>query len=219
MGNASRTNVIVVGAGASQEFGFPTGAELTNSVSKLLTPVIEDRFQPRLGDPEVNSAARRLAEQLSAPNNQLRHIEAAKFIARNMLLAPSIDNFIDTHKADSLITSLGKLAITQSILKSERSSPIFVDPSNVYNRIAFNRTSATWAQVFFKYIVAQRDFAAFLGAMSNITFVSFNYDRCIEHFLVLAAQSYFGLDANGANQVKETLGSGPINLLERRLLA
>jgi hypothetical protein len=205
MGNTGRTNVIVVGAGASQEFGFPTGAELTNSISKLLTPVSEDRFQPRLGDPEVNYAARRLAEELSTPNNQLQHVTAAKFIARNMLLAPSIDNFIDTHKADSLIASLGKLAIAQCILKSERSSPIFVDPSNLNNRISFNRTSATWAQVFFKYIVAQRDFAAFLEVISNITFVSFNYDRCIEHFLVLAAQSYFGLDAGSTNEVKETL--------------
>jgi hypothetical protein len=123
-------------------------------------------------------------------------------ISRNMALAPSIDNYLDTHKTNPELVSVGKLAIANAIIKAERKSSLNIDQSNTYNRLDFSRTTNTWAAVFFKTIAAKRDYASFLAALKNITFISFNYDRCIKQFFGNAAASYFELEDR---QIEEVL--------------
>lgn len=205
MGDENRTNVIVVGAGASQEFGLPTGAKLTEKLQgNLAFQVADQSFQTKPGnDRELFVALRDYAARQGKPVGPFQ--DAARFISANMALAPSIDNFLDTHKADEEIVLVGKIAIANAIMAAERTSKLFVDPSNIYNRMRFENLRETWASVFFRIIVAQRDYGSFLAAISNITFISFNYDRCIKQFFVHAAGSYFKLDREQKCEVMEAL--------------
>ena len=201
MGDSERRNVIVVGAGASQEFGLPTGAQLTKKLRDNLRFGI-DRFQSATrdrGDPLQFSAMRALANKNG--HNASHYVGHANNISKNMSLAPSIDNFLDTHRENEELVSLGKIAIASAIFQAESNSKLAVDQSNSNNRLNFEKTAETWAAVFFKIIAAKRNFASFLGALESITFISFNYDRCIQQFFVNAASSYFGLHPDEVDQV------------------
>jgi hypothetical protein len=67
-----------------------------------------------------------------------------------------------------------------------------------------DRVNNTWLGQFLTILVAQRDFETFLQAIENISFVSFNYDRCIHQFFAHAASLYFKLSDD---QVQQLLGS------------
>ncbi|KIN71171.1 hypothetical protein [Sulfitobacter guttiformis] len=184
MGDSERTNVIVVGAGASKEFELPTGAELTSIIQKDLDFAI-DRFGHLSignGDWELKRAIEILSKETKVPIN--RYYGVAQQISRNMALAPSIDNYLDTHKENEYLVKVGKLAIANAIIKAERGSTLTIDDSNIYNRLDFSKTKNTWAAVFFKIIAAKRDYTSFVSALQNITFISFNYDRCIKQFFL-----------------------------------
>jgi hypothetical protein len=205
MGDSERTNVIVVGAGASQEFGLPTGAELTKIIQNNLAFEVDifGTVNSVNGDYELLRAVDLLANELNVRPQILAH--AAKKISKNMALAPSIDNFLDTHKEDLELVAVGKLAIAYSIMNAERRSCLYVDSSNVYNTLDFSVTTNTWASVFFKIIAAKRDYVSFLKALNNITFISFNYDRCIKQFFGNAAASYFALNDGQTTEVLQAI--------------
>lgn len=205
MGETERKNVIVVGAGASQEFGLPTGVELTSKLQELLSFEFDDwgRAKPNGINCELYDGIEALARGSQKPIGHF--LESAGKICKNMSLAPSIDNFLDTHKENLELVSVGKLAIATAISQSEKKSNLWIDPSNIYNRLGFDRASETWASVFFKIIAAKRNFESFLAALESITFISFNYDRCIRQFFVNAAMSYFDLEPAEAIRVMEAL--------------
>lgn len=201
MGVPERTNVIVVGAGASQEFDLPTGAKLTSIIQRDLDFQIDRFFNLAVGNGDwelmraIEALSRQTKVRLAVYGN------AAQQISRNMALAPSIDNYLDTHKDNPNLVNVGKLAIANAIIKAEHQSSLYINPNNTFNRLDFAKTTNTWTAVFFKIIAAKRDYASFLKALSNITFISFNYDRCIKQFFGNAAASYFELDGQKIEEV------------------
>lgn len=205
MGDEKKDSVIVVGAGASQEFGLPTGKMLTG---KLQAHLNFDRdayghWSRGSGDGELMRA---IETHCSIQGWNPSHVfKKCKSISQNMNLAPSIDNFLDTHRRDEELVFVGKMAIANAILKSERQSKLYIDESNIYNRLGFDRVEESWVSVFFKLIAAKRDFDSFLSALANITFISFNYDSCIKQFFINAAASYFSLDQERVNKVMHAL--------------
>lgn len=201
MADEARKNVIVVGAGASAEFRLPTGAELVKRIEGALSfrDVMEGGMHPSSGDYLVHRAISNLSVQIGVSSHQL--FEKARRIKENMSLAPSIDNFLDTHRSDKALVAVGKLVIANEILKAERGSLLKIKEGNIYNRMRFDNLQETWVSVFFKLIVAKRDFQNFKDAIKNITFISFNYDRCIKYFFVNAAISYFDLDGQQASEL------------------
>lgn len=129
---------------------------------------------------------------------------AAASIRKNMALAPSIDNFLDARKEDAVLVEIGKLAIANQLLRSERASTLAFNESNLHNRLEFSRIKENWLTVLFRLLVERRDYTSFLVAIRKIKFVCFNYDRIIERFFFLATESYFEVDPN---QVAEDLSS------------
>ena len=87
VGDSERTNVIVVGAGASKEFNLPTGAELTLIIQKDLDFKV-DRFGSMItgrGDWELRRAIEILSQETDTSLTAYANI--AKQISRNMALA------------------------------------------------------------------------------------------------------------------------------------
>ncbi|QKV17353.1 SIR2 family protein [Oricola thermophila] len=206
MGNSNRKNVFIVGAGASKEFGLPTGPELTEII-RAISSVAARRDQIKTASKEsLLYAIRRLAAERDPDKPDINGFYgAARIIANNMQLAPSIDNFLDTHRDNDYIVNLGKLLIAITIHGAERSSHLYVSGGNIYNTINTNDIKDTWIARLFGILVSQRDFHEFIKALDNITFISFNYDRCIEQFFLHASKSYFHLDSSKLNCVREAL--------------
>ncbi len=141
MGDSDRTNVIVVGAGASREFNLPTGAELASIIERDLN-FRSDQFGQLVGAPgdmELRRAIGVLAQQTG--ESTATYINSARQISRNMALTPSIDNYLDTHRNDANLVNVGKLAIANAIIKAERRSTLYIDEANTYNRLNFSKTT------------------------------------------------------------------------------
>lgn len=121
------------------------------------------------------------------------HLRAARRIRDAMPQAISIDNFIDNHQGDEKIELCGKLAIVKSILDAEKSSKIYVDPSNNRNGINYARTEACWLNPFTRLLTENCRADQLEERLKSVAFVIFNYDRCIEHYLYYALQNYYKL--------------------------
>jgi len=122
---------------------------------------------------------------------------AARLIVTGLPLAPSIDHFLDAHSGNEDVELLGKLAIASTILEAERSSRlapqrttgVALDP---------NAVQGTWYTAFGRMITQAVRRDAIEKVFQNLTIISFNYDRCIEHFLFVALQAYFAVDQKAA---------------------
>lgn len=197
----SRT-VFVVGAGASKEVDLPVGRELTKAIALALSFRVERGQLQRGGDGSILAALQKLAsqeqvmDQRDHPMNA--YLRAAWRIRDAMPQSLSIDNFIDSHRDEQHVALCGKLAIVQTILQAERASKLYVDPSNTYNKIDFSKLGETWLARFFERVTEGCGKAAIKARFASITFVVFNYDRCIEHFLHSALQNYYQMSPEEA---------------------
>lgn len=204
MGATERKSVFVVGAGASQEFGLPTGAALMEQIRGLADVRFSDGYRQSHGEYEVVRTLRFMSDQKDM-NGINDYLHAAWAIRDNMPLAPSIDNFLHSRRAEPIIVELGKVLIARAILKAEKSSKLYIDPAASNRTLAFEDLSETWASRLFKLMVAAGDSDSFISGLTNISFVSFNYDRCIEQFIVNASETYFPPTPDCRERVVEAL--------------
>jgi hypothetical protein len=114
--------VFVLGAGASNEIDLPLGSGLAKTISEKVDIQFNDagRVQPTGGD-------FRLYDLLKAKfPSEIREYQRAGWMIRDgVLLANSIDDFLDRHASKPSVVQYGKLAIVASILEGERDSRIF----------------------------------------------------------------------------------------------
>jgi hypothetical protein len=201
-----KKTTIVIGAGASKEVGLPVGSELKNIISSDLDIKFDDfGREQKTGSHQIYSAITSIA-RMNNERTTREYIDACWKISNAMPQAISIDNFIDAHKGDAKIELCGKLAIASSILKAEKSSDLFIDQSNVYNKIDFTRTQKTWFNSFFQLITENCTADNLASRLSSITLIIFNYDRCIEQFLYHALQNYYPINKTRAKEL--------VNLIE-----
>jgi len=192
--------VFVVGAGASHEAGLPIGSELTKAIARRLAINSNNGLDQRTTDRTIAQALHIITQGQTAV-----YIRAAQDIKAAMPLAPSIDNFLDAHKNNEEVIQLGKLAISASILHAERESSLYVDTSNSYNTIAFSKLEATWFVRLWHILSTGVETTNVDKIFSNVSFVVFNYDRCIEQFLSHALNVYFKIGFLRAQQIMGTL--------------
>lgn len=194
----NKSLVLVLGAGASKEVSLPIGDELKHKIANRLNFKFE-KFDHSLknGDRELIQAfwlASRKSDGSQGDINPL--LQASRLIHGAMPMAISIDNFIDSHRNDDRVAFCGKLAITQCILEAETNSKLYVSPSNIYNKLDFNAIEKTWFNAFFQLLTENCQKENLAARLQDIAVISFNYDRCLEHYLYLAFQNYYGISAD-----------------------
>jgi hypothetical protein len=196
--------VFVGGAGASREVGLPTGSELKPVIADKLN--IKYKFSepyiPVTGDAAVAGALAQYAKQSQKDVNALLH-EAWK-IAEAMPQALSIDNFMDAHRKNVGIQLCGKLAIAQAILEAEANSQLFFDDQR-QEKYDPKKLTDTWYENFFKLLTENVGVEDIETIFENISFVLFNYDRCVEHFLFHSLQNYYRIGQPDASFLLEKL--------------
>lgn len=194
----SRT-LFVLGAGASKEAGLPIGSELTSQIAKLVDLHTEYGAKLIRGDYSILQAL----TGLTSDNHQWRDnkfLASGSEMAEAMELAPSIDTFLQTHANNREYVLLGKLGIVKAISNAERQSRLGA-PKDRSQRLPISRLADTWyvrlAQQLFSGIPAEKPELAF----ENVRFISFNYDRCLQIFLVRALEVYFRLSTEDAQRI------------------
>jgi len=184
--------VIVVGAGASQEVGLPTGAELKQEIATRLH--FKQGLEPS-GDSTIGSI-------LGRKQDIYRYFQACQVIRAALPQATSIDSFIDARQGESEIELCGKLAIVKSILAAERRSRLF---KNAGARVDFERVKDTWLNAFWQKLSENCQATGLKERFSSIVLIIFNYDRCVEHFLFHSILNYYNLSVLEAASLVDTI--------------
>jgi hypothetical protein len=192
--------VFILGAGSSREVGLPIAGELGEKIATLLDIRFVDGFRQASGDVLIWEAYRR---KDSAHANDYRAAGCA--IKSGIVLANSIDNFLDNHRDNPQINLCGKLGIVRAISEAERASLLFLEPSWRDGPITVKNISDTWFVKFFRMLSERVAKSELERLFENIAFINFNYDRCLEHFLVHAVRDKYGLDRSSAHSVMKNL--------------
>jgi hypothetical protein len=194
--------LFIVGAGASREIGLPTGAELKSQIVRVVGINRFDFNRQISGDYVTVEALRSHVidreAQLHGDINPYLH--AGLMIGDALPQAISIDNFIDAHRSNDKINLVGKIGIVRCILDAERQS--LIHPSRGKDgKLSFHDLSETWFSEFFKLATESIAENEAHKAFEKVKFITFNYDRCIEHFLVQALKNYYGFDDDKAKSI------------------
>jgi hypothetical protein len=191
-------HVFILGAGASAEVKLPVGTELKERIARALDFRMEFGHLKQ-GDAVLVDALRLHIHQQRGPNDTGdAYGYAARRIRDAMPQASSIDNYIDAHRGDEPIERCGKLAIVRCILTAERQSPMFVDRSKSDSGMRHEILATTWYNSLWQALSENCRRSDLESRFSSVSIVSFNYDRCIEHYLFHAVQNYYQVSAETA---------------------
>lgn len=156
--------VFILGAGASCPYGFPSGRELRK---KILTEYVSDyeKYLKAKGAIEPGMSEEHQPEEL--------HM-AKKFVER---FRKSTTGSIDLYLArNPEFNELGKRAIIFRILAAENASG-FRERTKIRDQDWY-----TWLfEQMTDELVKKEDFLRF--SENDVSFITFNYDRSLEHFL------------------------------------
>lgn len=194
--------VFIVGAGASCEANLPAGGALKRIIYDKLD-FRSDEFKGReshYGDGGMYEWIRR-----QFPRNVPGYLTACKRIRDGILLSASIDDFLDVHRDDKDMEVIGKATIARAILEAEKGSLLTYDTGNVYNTMEFSKIENTWYMGFFRLLQEGFSKATRHDIFKKATVISFNYDRCIEHFLVHALAAHYQIKRDEARELAQQL--------------
>jgi hypothetical protein len=180
--------VFIVGAGASCEAGLPSGEKLKGDIAGLLNIEFEDGWNQSAGDRQIAHVLR------EAGNGNINPYLAKAWRIRDVVptAAISIDNFLDARRGDEMMELCGKLGIVKSILSAESNSKLG-NRERGENRFTLQHLADTWYVNFLQMLTESVPKAEAGSVFDNVGIVTFNYDRCIERFLVQALGDYYDL--------------------------
>lgn len=197
-----KKTVIVIGAGASEEFGLPIGQALAMGIANLVNFALDHMSRVKGGDPALWSACELLAAE--AHETPRPYFGAADHIHDAVRQAPSIDSFIDDQQRNKYIEAVGKLAIVLAILRAEQSSSkLYCDPRTANASVNFRALEETWADRFWKLLRCRKE--EFAERLQSLGLIIFNYDRCVEHFSHCSIQNYYRVSPEEAAKMLHSL--------------
>ena len=196
-----KKTVFVVGAGGSCEVGLPLGDELKAKIAKCVDIKFENGQRQISGDTNITEALRILCRDIGVQSIN-GHLHAGWAISSGMPQAISIDNFLHTHADDSNIKLVGKLGIVASILAAERKSKFYCDSRDGLN---LANIPSSWHRTLTKMLLEGVQTNDFNDIFDNISIITFNYDRCIEHYLSLALSNQLLIPIGQAQSVVNKL--------------
>src|SRR5581483_3663407 len=177
----TKNTLFVIGAGASNEVGLPVGTALATTIARMCTYRTELGHVVE-GDKEFIT---RLAQQYSQQSERDAHFKAARQVAGGVQLVGSVDNYIDTHRHNPCVAAVAKFAIVYAILRAEAASSLRMDwGDHPEAKINFEKLEPSWFYQFGSMLVEGVPLVNIERLFNNIKIICFNYDRCIEHFLI-----------------------------------
>lgn len=195
--------VLIVGAGASAEFGFPLGGALLEDIAERVN--IGYNFgRLERGDYVVAEALRcalNAREDLTSYNE---HLHSAWQLVASSKQGRSIDNVLDALE-DEKASRVGKFGIVRSILAAEEASPLSKWADHFPEAMDIGAFSKTWLDHLAKVLIEDRRKSDIENVFENLSIINFNYDRVIEHYLPFVLANYYGLKPAAVREVMPTL--------------
>lgn len=169
----------MIGAGASQGFGFPVGSQLAGTISSHFNVNFDwDRLTS--GSLEVYQGIQRAIPGIS--NNAA--FELCHRIRRGLVHYDSIDDYVEA-AGDDEVSIAAKIAIFESIVSAERKSSLAKLGSHE-NSTHVAALRDTWPAQLLRLALRGVRHADISQLFDAISVVSFNYDRALEHYLYWA---------------------------------
>jgi hypothetical protein len=194
-----RRTLFVLGAGASKELNLPTGDKLAFTISQKMDISVK-AF--RNGQTNTQGDLELFAEFAQSSDDPIQAYQDAFWLIRDgVLTQSSIDDFLDIHKDNPLAQRVGKAAIVKNILLAERNSLLYFDPSNAYNKMKMVKLENTWLLKFMRVLGRGVPLKDIEYLFDNVAFIVFNYDRCLEFFLIHALKSAYNLSEPDATEL------------------
>ncbi|MEM9280990.1 MAG: hypothetical protein AAGA96_04125 [Verrucomicrobiota bacterium] len=161
------TDVLVLGAGASTPYGFPTGEKLKEDI---VSQFEEKGTRPSAtGRVKFSAISQKLKDISNLPFEEQHCINFADAFHRSQRY--SVDAFIEM-RSDKFL-DIGKYAIAHCLRERENENLLL--------------SAGDWYQVFFNNILpSTRD------EPENFTVITFNYDRSLQCYLKMALQAAMG---------------------------
>ena len=106
-------------------------------------------------------------------------------------MAQSIDDFLDQHRTNQYAKQIWKAAIVKTILECEAQSSLFfadADADDQFDQLRFKTRGSPNSCLCCAGASLRKTSRGFFD---RVSFIVFNYDRCIEHFLVNALQRVY----------------------------
>ncbi|MER8445624.1 hypothetical protein NKH52_20760 [Mesorhizobium sp. M1066] len=197
---ADRT-LLILGAGASYEVGLPLGDALKRDISNALLVYSDSPLQlieRGVADGAINEAL------YATGNDRSELLKACERISAALPLARSIDNYLHSHRKSEFFELCGKLGIVRCILAAEGNSRMALKTDSSGYPFNFGSLSDSWYNRFAS-LLFESDFDEFQRRLTNLDVITFNYDRCFEHFMYHAIQTYYGVSPEEAADVVKSM--------------
>jgi hypothetical protein len=185
--------VFIVGAGANVDYRMPLGGQLASSIAEAVNFHIEGGALKK-GDAALYAHLR----DYFAQDRVRKLFLVGRQLAATLSSAASIDDALYQLSDNPEAVLLGKVSIVRAIAKAEANSELKLmrDTGCMEAGAGMNG----WIEQVFSMAISECRQADYSKAFENITFVNFNYDRCIEHYLVNALQRV-GINENDAENI------------------
>jgi hypothetical protein len=195
--------VFIVGAGASEELGFPLGGRLLKDIAERVD-ISYDFGRLARGDHVLANALRNRLNAGQDVRSYNEHLHSAWQLVRSSKQGLSIDNVLDALE-DPRAALVGKFGIVRSILCSEEKSPLSKWIDHFPKDINISALSGTWLDHLSRLLTEGRRKSEIQSIFENLTIINFNYDRSIEHYLPFSLAEYYGLSPGDIREVMPTL--------------
>ncbi len=156
-----RRTVLILGAGASAPFGFPSGRKLRDDIVAGLSKEIAQPFQ-----------------LLTAAGFDAHHVVSFRDALRRSG-QPSVDVFLEYRPE---FIQVGKLAMAASLIPYEDDAKLWGGDDNWYEHLWKHLGPSLMDDV----------------AQSQLSVITFNYDRSLEHFIFSALRNAYNIDTDDA---------------------
>jgi len=195
-----KKTLFVLGAGSSYEVKLPVGLGLAKTIATKLDVRIGDHGK------NVGEGDKYLLGQFQNhhPQQFNDYLRAGWRIRDGLPTASSIDDFLDMHSHE-LMQTIGKAAIVRSIIEAERESDLYFDPNDRSKRLGLEKLEGSWFMRFVRVLGRGISKNNAPQIFDNVSFVVFNYDRCVEFFLLQALQAMYSLPLNDAASIVQDL--------------
>src|ERR1700676_5482977 len=144
----NRKTLFIIGAGAGFDIEVPVGRALAEDIARRVAVVI-DHGQLGKGTVDEDLALSFFGRGDPKANE---YFNAFQLIRNGVLLANSIDDFLNIHEGSPEVVTVGKAAIVRSILSAERRCKLYVDPSNIYNKLDVAKIRDGWFVKFMQVL-------------------------------------------------------------------
>lgn len=199
----NKSTIFVIGAGAGAEIKMPMGGALSATIADKTHIKYKDYGHDlQSGDAAIADALKRITSKRGIDFNEWRAEACA--IREGIHHTRSIDAYLNTHKENEAIKTAGKLAIVQSILEAEGHSDLARSRDGQWHDSA--HVARTWFADLF-YIMQDGVGKAddIRDIFKNVSFITFNYDRCLEHYLHNAIRELYRLDWQSAAEIMQAI--------------